>query len=140
MLLIANCMTIKKTLSRIVLAGALAFGSAGCSDHPEYQEGKVTKEGGTVVNIVESSGALFGNESVKFGNPNYILTVETDQGKYVINVRENYRKPLAALAEAIEVGDKIKFKTNYWDVGYRDYFSKDRIGSVPSDEIELLGK
>jgi len=140
MLLITNCMTIKKTLSGIVLAGALALGGAGCSHHPQYQEGKVTKEGGTVVNIVESSGALFGNESVKFGNPNYVLTVETDQGKYVINVRENYHKPLVALAEAIEVGDRIKFKTNYWDVGDRSYFTKDKIGSVPSDEIELLGK
>jgi len=133
-------MTIKKTLSSIVLAGALAFGGAGCSYHSQYQEGKVTKEGGTVVNIVESSGAFFGNESVKFGNPNYVLTVETDQGKYVINVREDYRKPLAALAEAIEVGDRIKFKINYWDVRDKDYFSKDRIGSVWSDEIELLGK
>ena len=133
-------MTIKKTLSSIVLAGALAFGGAGCSHHPQYQEGKVTKESGTVVNIIESSGALFGNKSVKFGNQNYVLTVETDQGKYVINVGEDYRKPLAALAEAIEVGDRIKFKTSYWDVRDRYYFSKDRIGNVPSNEIELLGK
>jgi hypothetical protein len=135
-------MTIKKTLSSIVLAGALAFGSAGCSYHQEYQEGKVTKESGTVVNVVESSAALFGNESVKFGNPNYVLTVETDQGKYVINVRESSSKPLAALAEAIEVGDRIRFGTNYHK-GFgdsRNYFSKDRIGSVPSNKVELLGK
>ncbi len=134
-------MTIKKTLSSIVLAGALAFGGTGCY-HPQYQEGKVTKENGTVVNIVESSGALFGNESVKFGNPNYVLTVETDQGKYVINVRERRPKPLVALAEAIEEGDRIKFKTNYVTAlgSSEDCFSKDRIGSVYSDEIELLGK
>jgi len=133
-------MIIKKTLSRIVLAGTLAFGGAGCSHHPQYQEGKVTKESGTVVNVVESSGAIFGNKSVKFGNPNYVLTVETDQGKYVISVREKDSKPLAALAEAIEVGDRIKFKTNYQDIADHDYFSEDRIGSVPSDEIKLLGE
>lgn len=138
--LITNRMTIKKILSSIVLAGALTFGGAGCFYHSQYQEGKVTRESGTVVNIVESSGALFGNESVKFGNPNYVLTVETDQGKYVINVSERYSKPLAALAEAIEVGDRIKFKTNYWRGRERGYFSKDRIGSVPSDQIELLRK
>ncbi len=131
-------MAIEKILSSIALAGALALG--GCSPHPQYQEGKVTKESGTVVNIIKSSGALFGNESVRFGNLNYVLTVETDQGKYVINVEENYHKPLAALAEAIEVGDRIKFKTNYWNGADIDYFSKDRIGSVPSDEINLLGK
>jgi len=122
-------MTVRKTLTSIVLAGALALGGAGCSyspqyQPPQYQEGKVTKESGTVVNVVESSGALFGNESVKFGNPNYVLTVETDQGKYVINVRENYRKPLVALAEAIEVGDRIKFKTIYWDGVYKNTFQK----------------
>ena len=136
-------MTIKKTLSSIVLAGALAFGSAGCSSyHPQYQEGEVTKESGTVVNIVESSGALFGNESVKFGNPNYVLTIKTDKGKYIIDVRENYQKPLAALAEAIEVGSRIRFKTNRdMSLGKSmDYFSEDRIGSVPSSEIELLGE
>ncbi len=149
-------MTIKKTLSSIVLAGALAFGGAGCSCYnPQYQEGKVTKESGTVVNIVESSGALFGNESVKFGNPDYVLTVETDHGKYVINVEERRFIPpfksLVALAEAIEIGDRIRFKTDYIITDYTkhplislgergDYFSKDRIGSVPSNEIELLGK
>ena len=126
----------KKTLSSIVLAGALALGGAGCSHHPEYQEGKVTKESGTV----------FGNEFVKFDNLSYVLTVETDQGKYVIDVSERYSKPLTALAEAIEVGDRISFRTNYEFFYYdKDYFSVidrigSRIGSVPSDEIKLLGK
>lgn len=133
-------MTLKNKLICWGIAGALAFGGTGCSSHdPQYLEGKVTKESGTVVNIVESGGALFGNESVKFGNPTYVLTVETDQGEYVINVRENYHKPLVALAEAIEVGDRIRFKTNYYVMGEDiNYFSKDRIGSVAGNEIELL--
>src|SRR3989338_7257306 len=110
-------MTIKKTLTDIVFVGTLALSGPGCSNKfiPEYLEGKVTKESGSVVNLMESSGALFGNESVKFGNPSYVLTVETYQGRYVISVDERYSKPLVALAEAIEVGDKIRFKTNYKD-------------------------
>ena len=131
---------IKKTLSSIILASALTFGGVGCSYQPEYQEGKVIKEGGSIANIVESSGALFGNESVKFGNQNYVLSVDTEQGKYVIYVREYHSKPIAALAEAIEVGDRVRFKTNYMNFGNKNYFSEDRIGSVPSHEIELLGK
>jgi len=91
--------------------------------------------------MLESSGAFFGNESVRFGNPSYILTVETEQGKYTISVIE-WGKPLLGLAEAIEVGDRIKFKTSITDFisGSVNYFSKDRIGSLYSDDIELLGK
>jgi len=135
MLLIPNYMTLKKSLANIVLVGALTLGGTGCDT--QYKEGRVIKESGTVVNIVESGGALFGNESVKLGNPSYILTVETDEGKYVISVSENYDKPLVALAEAIEVGDKIRFvKTDMNQV----YFSKDRIGRNYSNNIELIGK
>ncbi|MBI2672626.1 hypothetical protein HYX19_00025, partial [Candidatus Woesearchaeota archaeon] len=63
------------------------------------------------------------------------------EGKYIINVRERHNKPLAALAEAIEFGDKVRFKTNYPE-GFSEgsYFSRDRIGSVPSDGIELIEK
>jgi hypothetical protein len=126
--------------------GALALTLGGCSGFkPEYLEGTVIKESGSVVNIVQSSGALFGNESVKFGQQNYILTVETTSGKYIIDVNEGYnsRIPLAALAEAIEVGDKIKFKTNYesgWGSRGRLYFSRDRLGSIWIDDIEILNK
>ena len=127
-----------------VLAGTLIFGGIKCGEkfQPEYQEGKVIKESGTAVNIVESTGAIFGNEAVKFGNPNYVLSVETNKGKYIISVWEEYSKPLVALAEAIEIGDKIKFRTNYCPpLGEEgNYFSKDRIGAMPSNEIELLGK
>ena len=53
-------------------------------------EGKVVKEGGTIVNVLPSDGVIFGNESVKFGKPTYILTIETNEGKYVIDVEEGY--------------------------------------------------
>lgn len=122
-------------LKKVFGTGTLMLALCGCE--PEFQEGKVLKESGTILNIIESSGALFGNESLKFGDPTYILTVETAQGNYTINVREVRRKPIAALSEAIKVGDRIKFQTKF-RAAY--YFSSDRIGSVPSSEIELLGK
>ena len=90
---------------RNLLIEALALTSVvGCSD-PRYLSGKVVKESGSVVSIVPSRGAVFGNESVKFGRPNYILTVDVNNGgsnskydgRYTMNVYQR-NKSLAALA------------------------------------------
>ena len=132
-------------LEKALGIGALVLTLGGCDSYnsfkPEYLEGTITKESGNVVNIVGSSGALFGNESVKFGDPNYILTVKTTNGEYIINVRETNSKPLAALAEAVKVGSRVRFRTNYDIFGEsQPYFSSDKIGSIPSDEVEALQK
>jgi|SRR3989344_2981753 len=69
MLLITNCMTVRKTLTSIVLAGALALGGAGCSNNPEYHfNGKI------------------GEEQVKFyekdlANDNFLEVVKADGSK-----------------------------------------------------------
>jgi starvation-inducible outer membrane lipoprotein len=129
-------------LTKTVGIGALILALNGCGDTPKYQEGRVTNESGTAVDIVESRGALFGNESVRFGRPTYCLTVETSRGTYVMDVfvRPLFSKSLVALGEAIKVGDSIRFRTNSRGLIRRDYFSSDRIGCIPSDEIELLKK
>jgi len=59
MLLITNCMTIRKTLTSIVLAGALALGGAGCSNNPEYHfNGKIGEE---QVKFSEGKGKAYSN-------------------------------------------------------------------------------
>ncbi len=125
----------------LIGAGILTLTSlSGCQ--AKYLEGTVVKESGTVLNLVESPKPfLFGNESVKFGNPNYILTIKTNGGKYIVDLREinSYKnKTLAALAEAIEVGDRVRFRTN--DINGISYFSRDRIGTIPTPSLEVLGK
>ena len=71
MLLITNCMTIRKTLTSIVLAGALALGGAGCSNNPEYHfNGKIGEE---QVKFYEGD----------FGNDNFLEVVKTDGSKVV---------------------------------------------------------
>jgi len=133
-------------IRKYIQSGALILALSSCAlPEKEYLEGRIVKESGTVINIVKSSGSLFGNESVKFENQNYVLTVETEQGKYIINVRDSHSKPISALAEAIEEGDKIKFpikKPAHSDIfnAEYNYFSKDRIGTMHSIEIEVLGK
>ena len=61
-----------------------------------------------------------------------IFDVISHPHEYTIDVNNNYLKSSAALAEAIEVGDKIRFRV--------DNFSSDRIGWVPSNEIQVVGK
>lgn len=107
----------------------------GCNQSKkEYLEGTVKEEFGTAQSIVESNGALFGNESIKFGKPNYGLVLEAVDGTYVLSVRE-YIKPIYALAKAIEPGDKVRI--NY-DPATR--IGKDNIGRIDSDTIELIEK
>ena len=100
-------MAFKKTLASLILGATLAFSGCGDTKPCYYLEGEVIKESGSVVSVIESSGAVFGNESVKFGNPTYVLRVKTEKGIYTINVEGDSQKPLAALAEAIKAGDKV---------------------------------
>lgn len=132
-------------LQKALGIGALALTSLlGCDNPETYLEGKVIKEGGSVVNIVQSSGALFGNDSVKFGDPTYVLAVETNEGKYIIDVREysftrTFKHTLVALAEAIKEGSVIKFPKSYKCNGKDEsYFAKDKIGRLSSDSIEVV--
>ena len=128
---------IKRTIATLGLAGILAL--SGCEDEkPEYLEGEIIGEGGSAVNLVKSSGAMFGNESVKLGEPSYVITVKTDKGAYIINVTGNHYRPVIVLAEAAKTRKHIKFRTNHFDGVYNfSYFSADRIGNVPSYEIEF---
>ncbi|MBI4738713.1 hypothetical protein HY772_04000 [Candidatus Woesearchaeota archaeon] len=128
-------MTIKQTLGAIVLAGA--SGLTGCS--VDYKTGTVEKESGTVAQIVESRGALFGNESVKFSDPTYILQIKTEEGVYIASVKSGRQKTIEALATALEEGDRVRFVVND---SYRDgkTFGNDRVGTLYADQIEILPK
>ncbi len=114
--------------------GALVLALAGgCEQKPRYVYGTVTKEHGTVAQIVNSSGAIFGNESVKFSNPTYALQIQTDRGLYTATIRELSTRPLESLALAIEEGTKVKILTSYLEMPQR--FGEDKIGWLYSDEI-----
>jgi len=117
----------------------LAFAS-GCDNKPSkpsdiYLEGTVKREAGSVARIVESSGALFGNESVKFSNPTYVLQIETPEGVYTASVVQYGNKTLDALALVIQEGSRVKFAKRHHD---NDRFGEDRIGKIYSDELTVL--
>ncbi len=107
----------------------------GCNSSPKTLDGTVKEEFGTAQRIVESSGALFGNESVKFGDPIYGLVLKTDEGDYVLTINNRSKKPITSLAKAIEPGDMVRI--NY-DSSTK--IGNDRIGKTDSDTIELIWK
>lgn len=129
----------KKTLATLALAGTLFFD--GCFKEPKQEtlEGTVKEEFGEfgeAKKIVPSSGALFGNESVRFGKPEYGLVLESKGKIYTIQVYERSGKPLMPLAKAIEPGDRIK-------ITYHEYatiIGEDGIGQTPSNTISIIEK
>jgi len=131
----------KDKLQKALGVGALVLAFAsGCDRGPSkpsdiYLEGTVKKEAGSVAQIVESSGALFGNESVKFSDPTYVLQIETPEGIYTASVQQYGDRTLDALALVIEEGSRVKFAKRYHN---RDRFGEDRIGKIYSDELTVL--
>jgi len=124
-------------LQRALGVGALVLASAGCEQRePEYSIGAVVKERGTVAQIVESNGAIFGNESVKISDPTYVLQIQFPQGLYTVSVDESWDKPLEALALGIEEGGQVKVQERL--LNSRSRFGEDKIGKLYSNEIIVL--
>ena len=101
--------------------GALVFSTifvlTGWDLKPKvFVKGTVIEEYGNISRIVESSGALFGNESVKLGNPNYGLVVNTQNGKYIIEIdvqdSDNGIRGTSGLKTAYNLSQAIKKGTN----------------------------
>ena len=124
-------------LQKALGIGALTLALAtGCEQKkPEYVTGTVTKERGTVAQIVESSGALFGNESVKFSDPTYVLQIKTDRGLYTAAIAESLGCPLESLALVIEEGTKVKILTS--SLERIDRIREDKIGWLYAYEVLL---
>ncbi len=98
----------------------------------KFLEGKVVKEGGNIISAEQSAR-----------EPSYVLTVDTERGRYVIDVEEKYSKPLAALSEAIEVGDVISFQVgcgDYINNRNKSLFDIDNIGYNYSNHIRIIKK
>jgi len=135
-------------LQKALGIGALTLALAtGCEqkkpEKPEYVTGTVIQERGTVVQLVESSGALFGNESVKISGQAYILQIQTPQGVYTASIIKG-QKPLEALALVIEERSRVRIEKKYFDekryfhTNFR--FGEDKIGYLYSDEITVESK
>lgn len=125
------------TYQRIIAIGALIgnFLASGCGKQQVPSlEGTVKEEFGNVTRVETSSGALFGNESVKIGDPEYGIVLESNGRRYVITVRDSSDKPILSLAKAIEPGDRVRIELRplYTNIG------EDGIGSTYGSQLIVL--
>jgi len=116
------------------------------SNKSQYIEGRVIEEYGNIPSLTHSSGALFGNESVKYSQKVYGIKVEAGIEIYNIQIDPNEWNftflakdhSMANLEASIEKETQVKFpvKNYYGD----DMFPKDKIGCLNPNDIEVLGK
>ncbi|MBI2631522.1 hypothetical protein HYW75_00785 [Candidatus Pacearchaeota archaeon] len=139
-------MKFKKSLASLVLTGALGF--YGCTRSPKnYVEGEVVERYGTLSGLVESSDALFGNESVKIEQPSYLMRVNTKNGEYIIQVDalddsgSSGPQTIHNIAAATKIGTKIKFPTKAYGTNRKLQpagFSSGNVGMLDPDDIQIL--
>ena len=121
-------MTLKKTLGVIALASTI--GLAGCKILPEneplipeYVYGVVTKEGGSIIDSVNS-------KDYNCRDPTYAIQFQADDGKlYNFQIFGN----LDALNLAIDKGTKIRINKNYFN--HKRHSS---VGEISENGIEVL--
>ncbi len=99
----------------------------------EYIEGIVVREGGTLTRALES-GNLVGN--LTDASLSYIILLDAAEERYSIEVVSSSDKSRTALAEAIEVGDRIKIDRSSWTLS----LSEDNIGAVWSRSVHIIAK
>lgn len=133
--------------------GALAFlPFSGCEKYRKIETETVVEQTTKKNEIKEDPYNLEGVVIDEvFGYPNmtrlgdnfqvnvpYVLKVDTKKGLYTIEITiSNSSKPIAALAAAIDKGDRVRFKNfNNWQA----FFYEDKIGWCKSDYITLLEK
>ena len=95
----------------VILVLALAIAGFGCSQRKSGRlEGEVIKISGTLPSLVASSGALFGNESVRIGNQSLVYIVRANNGDvFTINIVEGLKVSRTTLVARVCLGTKISF-------------------------------
>jgi len=115
-------------------AVALALGFTGCDECKDL-DGIVVEEFGTAARLVESKGPLSKDVLIKSEDLTYGLVLETADGTYTLDIDNYHKKPILALAKAIEPGDRVLIDR---DVSTR--IDRDKVGTTDSDTVEIIEK
>lgn len=111
-----------------------------------WVKGKVTKIAGTLPGLVHSSisGKDVSGETIKLGEPTYILHVQADQDFYVVQITYSEGpQNIYNLESVIGVGDEIEFPTmEHISTSHDPFkrFSDGKIGMVKSNYIKIIPK
>lgn len=126
------------TIIRTILLGLLAiFIITGCSSEEVRREVEIIKISGTLPQIMSSTGALFGNDSIKIGEATLILTIEEQNGHIrTLEVLDGRIISKVALLSRICVGSKFTMTFTIVDeekdlVNDPKYY----IGKIVADDI-----
>ena len=120
---------------KAVLGLATVTIGVGCKRQEEqYVEAIVTREFGTATHIVESSGAMFGNESVKFRYPTYGIQFKIGEDVYTASIKSSIHESLESLAVAIDEGTKIQIKERL----LKSQFDKGRVGFLDAYDFHIV--
>jgi hypothetical protein len=117
------------------------------SEYRNVLEGKVSKIDGTLPRLIASSIAVYGKgisgggNTTAIGEATYILHVDTSDGEYVIDVRnDSSYQSTYSLASTIAVGTVVRFPTTLHSQGNQnltEYFSVSKLGRLSADLIEI---
>jgi len=137
-------MKIKEALKITAAVGMIGL-SIDYYCKPQYIEGVVVGESGTIVDgqgiFERSENALFGNESIRFRAPTYVIRFKVDEGLYsdekvyTFAVKETGQSKLEALSLAIEKGTRIRMTKSDFNKHLKGI-----VGQIDDSELEVLGK
>lgn len=102
----------------LALASLLLFSGCSAPDF-HYKSGIVQSIAGTAVAGIEaSSGALFGNESVKISDPTLYITVMSEETRFTLDIRQpsgDNDATIGALLTLLRTGETVSFPTTFGD-------------------------
>ena len=113
---------------------------AGCGTKKMVRlEGEVIKITGTLPALVQSAGAFFGNESVKWSDASLVYMVQTTDGSiHTLNIVERRQVPRATLLARVCLGTKVSFTAKLVNAAADGSEKNDpnyHVGSVYSNDI-----
>ena len=97
-------MGIKKTLSSIVLAGALAFGNVGCDNKKTETLVKVDITGEVLNENYREGFSSFSEATMS----KYSFTLETEYGRKTIEIVDGDGRRKESVDSFINIGDRLK--------------------------------
>jgi hypothetical protein len=99
----------RRQLVLIVMLLVILLPVINCGSKEKRIEGEVVKIYGTLPALVTSSGALFGNESVRISDTSLVYMIKVGEDIFTINVLEGSKIARESLIPRICIGTKITF-------------------------------
>lgn len=108
-----------KTGYVLLVLGLFTF--AGCQKETRRVEAEVVDISGTLPLLMSSTGALFGNDSVKLGEASLILTIKEPNGHIrTLNVLNRWGITKAAVLSRTCVGSEVSFTVTVVDTSPKE--------------------